>query len=230
MGVAIGAMGLQQSVIDNALSIASFVMGILLGPVSPGDLDEGRRRALGVRRDGRRDFSLVTFVKFATTIAYPWWALIGSSTVYLVAVAVNPLIPTTQTEAGFRCHESSRDCSSRRLVGCLVLLFGSRVEAGLTRWPQPADVGLDPRADSRGSTTPSAAPSRARQFPGAVVVVGRDGKIAFARRLMGIVRSSRRVEPMTRDTIFDMASLDQAHRDGHLGDDSHRTEARFALQ
>lgn len=97
MGVAIAAIGLQQSVIDNALSIASFVMGILLGLFLLGiwTEDVGERSAFVGMLAG---IGLVTFVKFATTIAYPWWALIGSSTVYLVALAVNPLFPRSKLE------------------------------------------------------------------------------------------------------------------------------------
>src|SRR5271167_3911604 len=43
-------------------------------------------------------------------------------------------------------------------------------------------------------------------FPGAVVVIGHDGKVVF-RRAYGMRSLEPAREPMTADTVFDMASL-----------------------
>ena len=69
----------------------------------------------------------------------------------------------------------------------------------------PEQVGLDP---SRLGEI-DAAVARAieeKQVPGAVVVVGRRGKIAYAKAF-GRRAIEPAGEPMTRDTIFDLASL-----------------------
>jgi Na+/proline symporter len=84
MGVALGAMSLEGSVIDNALAIASFVMGILLGLFLLGIWTEhvGETAAFVGMIVG---IAAVSAVKFLTDIAYPWYAVVGTGTVYLVA-------------------------------------------------------------------------------------------------------------------------------------------------
>ena len=77
---------------------------------------------------------------------------------------------------------------------------------GAARLPDaaPADVGLDARelaaidADVAGAITRG-------EVPGAVVLVVRDGKVAL-RKAYGL-RSKQPREPMTVDTLFDLASL-----------------------
>ena len=69
----------------------------------------------------------------------------------------------------------------------------------------PASVGMDSARLARIDEAVARAIER-KQVPGAVVLVGRKGKIVFAKAY-----GRRTVEPnpeaMTRDTIFDMASL-----------------------
>jgi uncharacterized protein YbbC (DUF1343 family)/CubicO group peptidase (beta-lactamase class C family) len=86
----------------------------------------------------------------------------------------------------------------------LPLVISSLALAGLSE-VQPEQVGLD----AARLAWIDAAVERAiadRQVPGAVVLVGRRGKVVFAKAYgrRAIVPKS---EPMTRDTIFDMASL-----------------------
>ena len=88
MTVAFGATRLQDSVVNNALAIASFATGILLGLFLLGIL---------TRRVGQRDaligmvagISAVSFAKFGTALAWPWYALVGSSTVFAVGLAAS---------------------------------------------------------------------------------------------------------------------------------------------
>jgi SSS family transporter len=83
IGVAFGCMGLQNSVIDNALAIASFVTGLLLGLFF---------LAMGAKRARQPDAFLglvagiaaVSAVKLGTDVAYPWYSIVGSGTVFLV--------------------------------------------------------------------------------------------------------------------------------------------------
>jgi SSS family transporter len=83
MGVAILAERLDGSVVDNALSVASFVTGLLLGLFLLGlwTKSVGQRSAFVGLLAGTL---AVSAVKFGTTIAYPWFALVGSGTVLAV--------------------------------------------------------------------------------------------------------------------------------------------------
>ncbi len=83
MGVAFQATRLQDSVVNNALAIASFVTGIILGLFLLGIFTRrvGQKAALVGMVAG---ISAVSYVKFFTPIAWPWFALIGSSTVFAV--------------------------------------------------------------------------------------------------------------------------------------------------
>jgi SSS family transporter len=91
---ALGALKLEDNVVNNALSIASFLMGILLGLFMLGLMTKnvGQKAAFV----GMVVAVLVVgYLKFGTTIAYPWWALVGSTTVVVVASLVQPLLPRT---------------------------------------------------------------------------------------------------------------------------------------
>ena len=96
-GVAFGARHLQDSVVNNALAIASFVSGILLGLFLLGILTRrvGQTAALlGVLAG----VSTVTFAKFGTSLAWPWFALVGSSTVFAVGLAASVVV-SNETES-----------------------------------------------------------------------------------------------------------------------------------
>jgi uncharacterized protein YbbC (DUF1343 family)/CubicO group peptidase (beta-lactamase class C family) len=75
---------------------------------------------------------------------------------------------------------------------------------GLPESP-PEQLGIDGSRLVRIDDTVNAAIGR-KAFPGAVVLVGRHGKIAFARAY-GQRAVEPTAEPMTRATIFDLASL-----------------------
>jgi SSS family transporter len=94
MGVAIGATRLQDNVVNNALSIASFVTGILLGLFLLGILTRrvGQSAALAGMLAG---VAAVSYARFGTTLAWPWYALVGSSTVYAVGLAASFVVPVT---------------------------------------------------------------------------------------------------------------------------------------
>ncbi len=89
------------------------------------------------------------------------------------------------------------------LLGCLAI-----VRPALAVLPVRHSRRGRPRR-RRGSSRIDAVVDRsiaAKQFPGAVVLVGRDGRVAFARAY-GHRALVPTTEPMTRDTVFDMASL-----------------------
>jgi solute:Na+ symporter, SSS family len=92
MLVALGARHLQASVVVNALTIASFVFGILLGLFLLGIFTQrvGQTASLiGVIAG----FCAVSFAKFRTPLAWQWFALVGSFTVFAVGLAASFIVP-----------------------------------------------------------------------------------------------------------------------------------------
>ncbi len=88
MAVALGATHLQESIVKYALTIASFVTGILLGVFLLGILTRrvGQNAALTGMLAG---IAAVSYARFGTSLAYPWLALVGSSTVFGVGLAAS---------------------------------------------------------------------------------------------------------------------------------------------
>ena len=76
----------------NALTIASFVFGILLGLFLLGILTHrvGQTASLVGVIAG---LCTVSFAKFGTPLAWPWFALVGSFTVFAVGVAASFVVP-----------------------------------------------------------------------------------------------------------------------------------------
>jgi solute:Na+ symporter, SSS family len=95
--VAFGAQRLEDNVVNNALAIASFVSGILLGVFLLGVLTRRvkQRAALAGVLAG---ISAVSYAKFGTWLAWPWFALVGSSTVVAVGLAASFVVPDQPKE------------------------------------------------------------------------------------------------------------------------------------
>jgi SSS family transporter len=92
MAMAFAAIRLQSNVVANALAIASFTTGIVLGLFLLGIFTKvGQPAALTGLLAG---VAAVSAAKFATPLAWPWYALVGSSTVFLVGLVVGQLLPT----------------------------------------------------------------------------------------------------------------------------------------
>ncbi|MEO6808000.1 MAG: sodium:solute symporter, partial [Isosphaeraceae bacterium] len=97
MAVAFGATRLRGTVVENALAIASFTTGIVLGLFLLGVLTRrvGQTSALVGLLAG---LAAVSAVKFGTEIAWPWYALIGSSTVFAVGLLASLILPAPSTK------------------------------------------------------------------------------------------------------------------------------------
>ncbi|MBX6313716.1 MAG: DUF1343 domain-containing protein [Isosphaeraceae bacterium] len=89
------------------------------------------------------------------------------------------------------------------LLGLLLIVPGAS-RAALPEAP-PEALGLDPARLDRIDEAIRRAIDR-KQVPGAVVLVGRRGRIAHVRAA-GLRAVEPTPEPMTRDTVFDLASL-----------------------
>ncbi|MFO0960378.1 MAG: sodium:solute symporter [Isosphaeraceae bacterium] len=88
VGVALAAISLQGRVIDNALAIAGFVTGILLGLFLLGMVSKkaGQAAAFVGMACG---LVAVALVAFWAQVAYPWYALVGATTVVSVGLLVS---------------------------------------------------------------------------------------------------------------------------------------------
>ena len=114
MGVALLAMGLQDTVVNNALAVASFVTGILLGVFLLGVLTKrvAEPAALAGMLAG---VAAVSAVKFGTAVAWPWYAVVGSLTVLSVGCLAqlvlgpppNSLAPTAPGRPSSEVHPDS---------------------------------------------------------------------------------------------------------------------------
>jgi SSS family solute:Na+ symporter len=83
--VGIAGQSMSQTVVDSVLAISGFVTGIVLGVFLLGVLTKrvGETAALCGMVVG---MTTVSFVAFGTSIAWPWFALIGSSTTFFTGL------------------------------------------------------------------------------------------------------------------------------------------------
>ena len=93
------------------------------------------------------------------------------------------------------------------LIAACVALFAAPAPAAPPKLPQvaPADAGMN-EAQLAAIETAVVEALAAKQMPGCVVLVARQGKIAYLRAF-GDRRIEPEREPMTVDTVFDLASL-----------------------
>jgi SSS family transporter len=142
-------------------------------------------------------------------VAWTWYVFIGSIVTFAVGYLASKLLPKPRTTA--------------KAVVTAVLIVAS---FSLLSFRSEAEEIASPHSSRQTQSSP-AAPDftpistlineavAAHKLPGAVVVVGHDGKVVFHeaygnRKIAGepgITNSDIAAEPMTEDTIFDMASL-----------------------
>ena len=119
------------------------------------------------------------------------------------------------TRCGFLAWLCRAPSSKRQRAGNAGAECGSRTECGSTRLPIGSDPDAAPAPDFATVSKLMNDAIAANQLPGAVVVIGHGGKVVFhqaygSRKLAGepgLDGSPAPAEPMTEDTIFDMASL-----------------------
>ena len=95
--IGIGASYLSQSVVGDALAIAGFTAGILLGVFALGMFarsSHGRGAMIGMCCG----IATLSWVKFATAIAWPWFAIIGAAATFACGYIASRLIPTPETQ------------------------------------------------------------------------------------------------------------------------------------
>ncbi|QNI35240.1 sodium:solute symporter family transporter [Edaphobacter albus] len=139
-------------------------------------------------------------------VAWTWYVLIGSSATFVIGYIASRLLPKPRVAA------KAAVTAALVITGFSLLSFRSVAESAppyLT-----AQTQNSPTPDFAAVSNLMNDAVAAHKLPGAVVVIGHDGKVVFHeaygnRKVAGELspNGSTAAEPMTEDTIFDMASL-----------------------
>ena len=92
IAVGIGASHLSRSVVGDALAIAGFAAGILLGVFALGMLTRSTHQR-GVLVGMIIGILALTCIKFATPLAWPWFAIVGATATFVSGYLASLLIP-----------------------------------------------------------------------------------------------------------------------------------------
>ncbi len=144
-------------------------------------------------------------------IAFTWYVLIGSIVTFLIGTLASLLLPGGRAKT-IRSHPAVR-AAVLLLAAALPFLLPSRLKAQTPADHQPIAADSSPqhpaateRPDFSAITPLVNRAIAAKGPPGAVVLINHDGKTVF-EQAYGNRALEPAVEPMTLDTIFDMASL-----------------------
>ncbi len=96
IGIGIGASHISESVVNDALAIAGFTAGILLGVFLLGVFTRTAHQS-GTLVGVTVAIVVLTYVKFGTTIAWPWYAIVGSLVTFCVGYAASRVLPHTRS-------------------------------------------------------------------------------------------------------------------------------------
>ena len=212
--------GGKGNVVEIGLSIASVAYGCLLGVFLLGMLTRYATEAGAIvgmicgfivnlvlwRAPGKSIMGTITI----PNVAWTWYVLIGTAVTFVVGLAASAVL-------GDRKQQAKKTAVAAMIIASLLCCsrsgFGQQAPAGAkTGASQPnATQQYDFSAVSAAINTAIAQ----KKLPGAVVLIGHDGKVAFeqaygVRKLAGepgLDGKPSAAEPMTLDTIFDMASL-----------------------
>jgi len=138
-------------------------------------------------------------------IAFTWYVLIGSIVTFVVGSAASFLFTSGSIKRGQKTPMT-------RVAGVLLALAYSSLLASHCRAEElpsssrPHAATPQQQYDFSAITTAVDQAIAAKKLPGAVVLINHDGKMVF-EHAYGNRALEPTVEPMTEDTIFDMASL-----------------------
>jgi len=143
-------------------------------------------------------------------VAWTWYVLIGA----FVTFAVGSLASLV-----FRKQSAHRSALPLLLLFCLLfpkgICFTAHAQAPVVPPSQPSDLNPAPSPDFSAASAAINKAIAEKKLPGAVLIVGHDGKVVFEQAYgvrkyagePGLGGKPSAAEPMTEDTIFDMASL-----------------------
>ena len=190
-------VGGHGHVVEIGLSIASVAYGALLGVFLLGTVN---RRATQMGAAVGMVFGFATNLALwqapgrhllgvpVPRVAFTWYVLIGSLVTFVIGSVASLMLRRSARRVG----------SAAVVLSMLVGVRGSAQNVSRPAAGQSVDFGAVDAAVH--------AAIAAKKLPGAVVVVGHDGDVAY-ERAYGDRAQEPVVEAMTTDTIFDMASL-----------------------
>jgi SSS family transporter len=135
-------------------------------------------------------------------VAFTWYVLIGSIVTFAVGTAASFVLPRATRE---RRKVAAHVAGMVLAVGLPFLLASHCAAQGSTTSAKSQTPTGEP-SDFSGISTLVNQAIAAKKLPGAVVLVGHDGKTVF-EQAYGNRALEPAVEAMTEDTVFDMASL-----------------------
>ncbi len=214
-GVAVYSVfaGGKGHVVEVGLSIASVAYGALLGVFLLGTLTRYATQA-GAIVGMICGFALNLLLWLHTSpitlgavtlphIAFTWYVLIGSIVTFVVGTVASLVLPADRTTAEQRK-------AAARVAGIVLVLAVPFLTSSCCK-AQAASVGggrqvAGERYDFSGVSSLLEQAVAAKKLPGAVVLINHDGKTVF-EQAYGNRALEPAVEPMTEETVFDMASL-----------------------
>jgi SSS family transporter len=206
--------GGKGHVVEVGLSIASVAYGALLGVFLLGTLTRyatqrgaiaGMICGFAVNLALWLDSSPITLGPITIPhVAFTWYVLIGSIVTFVVGTVASFLLPWGK-------EHRRKNIPMTRVAGVVLALASCSLIASRCRAEGPA---APPRHHAAATqqydfNTVSDAINQAiaaKKLPGAVVLINHDGKTVF-EHAYGNRSLEPTIEPMTEDTIFDMASL-----------------------
>ncbi len=192
--------------------VVGFALNVALWQFPGSVLYRGALGTRGARPDGTYFDTYIVPPIVVPHIAFTWYVLIGSVVTFVVGSLASLI---------FRKQTRHQKAVAALFVLAVILSGASRSCGAQSKDPDAQRPATSAHALS--TTTPDFTPISnliddaiaAKKLPGAVVLVGQNGKVVFEqaygdRKLAGepgLDGKASPAEPMTEDTIFDMASL-----------------------
>jgi SSS family transporter len=218
--------GGKGHVVETGLSIASVAYGCLLGVFLLGTLTRYATQAgaiLGMICGFALNIALwlqsapihlhsLPLIGNTTLphVAWTWYVLIGSIVTFTIGTITSLLFPAKPSQRAARTT-----ATAVALICCLSLSGRGEAQTPAISPSAASAKATDPQPDFSPVTTLISQAIVAKKLPGAVVLINHNGQKVFAqaygnRKLAGepgLDGKPSPAEPMTEDTIFDMASL-----------------------
>jgi SSS family transporter len=153
-------------------------------------------------------------------VAWTWYVLVGTAVTFIVGLAASAVLGDRKSSAK-KAAVAAMVLAS--LLCCAPRALGQTTAAARDRAPSATGdasgasgmVAAQPQYDFSAVSAAINTAIAQKKLPGAVVLIGHDGKVVFeqaygVRKLAGepgLDGKPSPAEPMTLDTIFDMASL-----------------------
>ena len=207
--------GGKGHVVEIGLSIASVAYGALLGVFLLGTLTRyatqwgaitGMICGFTVNLVLWLDPSPITLGPVTIPhVAFTWYVLIGSIVTFAIGSAASFLFPSNGLKRGHMTR-LTRVAGMVLTLACSSLLSPRCHAEEAPSSPHHRAAAAQQQYDFTAITTAVDQAIAARKLPGAVVLINHDGKTVF-EHAYGNRALEPKVEPITEDTIFDMASL-----------------------